>query len=127
MKRETAPWWRQAEADLETARVTFDAGRYYAASWFCQQAAEKGLKALFIERNGPDIPKIHDLESLGEEVAAPEAVDQDLSAINPVFSQVRYPDLIGGPAPVDSFSQDETLEHIEATGRVLTWVLQQLS
>lgn len=51
------PWWRQAQADLETARVTASAGRHYAASWFAQQAVEKGLKALYIEQRGALAPR----------------------------------------------------------------------
>ena len=50
MRAEVVPWWRQAQADLATARVTALAGRHYATSWFAQQAVEKGLKAIFIEQ-----------------------------------------------------------------------------
>ena len=49
MRTEAEPWWRQAQADLETGRQTCDAGTHYAASWFAQQAVEKGLKALHID------------------------------------------------------------------------------
>jgi HEPN domain-containing protein len=50
MRSEAEPWWRQAKADLETGRQMLVASTYYAASWFAQQAVEKGLKALFIEQ-----------------------------------------------------------------------------
>ena len=50
MRTEAEPWWRQAQADIETGLQTFQSGRYYAASWFAQQAVEKGLKALYIEQ-----------------------------------------------------------------------------
>jgi HEPN domain-containing protein len=57
MRPEAEPWWRQAQADLETARITLDAGRDYAASWFAQQAVEKGLKALYIDQQGTLAPR----------------------------------------------------------------------
>ena len=48
MRPEAEPWWRQALADLDTAKVTDAAARHYATSWFAQQAVEKGIKALLL-------------------------------------------------------------------------------
>lgn len=126
MSPKTAAWWRQATADLEVARFNLSGNHFYAASWFCQQAAEKALKALYIERNNVEAPRIHDLESLGEEVNVSWAVDRDLALINPVFAAVRYPDPVGDVAPADAISRDEAIEHLEATKRVLEWVGSQL-
>src|SRR5687768_8491915 len=83
MRAETQLWWRQAEADLETARILLPAGRFYAVSWFSQQAVEKGLKALFSERRvGAVPPRTHDLEFLGDELSVPSHVRTDLAILN---------------------------------------------
>ncbi|WP_204327927.1 HEPN domain-containing protein, partial [Proteus mirabilis] len=41
--------WEQALEDLKTAEVLVEVKRYYASVFFSQQAAEKALKALYIE------------------------------------------------------------------------------
>jgi HEPN domain-containing protein len=63
MKHQTAKWVRKAEDDWEAARQL--GGRKPplrdTSCFHCQQAAEKYLKALLLERDAT-IPKIHDLE-----------------------------------------------------------------
>jgi HEPN domain-containing protein len=127
MRPETEPWWRQAQADLVTSRQTLALGRYYAASWFAQQAAEKGLKALYIERRGSLAPRTHDLEYLGVQANAPAAVAADLQLLNPAFDLVRYPDPIGGRAPVDAVTPALANDHLGAAERVLAWIDAQLN
>ena len=127
MRAETQPWWRQAEADLETAWVNWQHGRFYAASWFVQQAVEKGLKALYMERTGALAARTHDLTYLAAEVSTPPLLDADLTLINPTFDLVRYPGPGGGIAPVDLITEQRAAEHVEAARRVFSWLSQELS
>jgi len=49
--REEAERWRlQAEADLNTAQTLFENERFGPCAFFCQQAAEKALKALLYSK-----------------------------------------------------------------------------
>lgn len=49
--REQTRWWLQAaRRDLEAAGLLVQGGIYELASFHCHQAAEKSLKALFVER-----------------------------------------------------------------------------
>lgn len=127
MRPEAEPWWRQAEADLETARDTFSAGHWYNASWLGQQVAEKALKAIHIDRFGILPPRTHDLERLGRLLTVPSAVDTDLTLLNPAFDLVRYPDSTGGRAPVDVVTEPLARDHLEAAERVLTWARTELA
>lgn len=127
MRPETGPWWRQAQADLETASLLWDAGRHYAVSWFAQQAAEKGLKALYIERKAALPPRTHHLEYLGTELSVPETVQSDLALLNPAFELVRYPNPATGQPPVDGITAELAGPHVEAAGRVLEWVRECLT
>ena len=43
---------RQAEEDLTTAMAILNMERFYTVSLFAQQAAEKALKSVLIERQG---------------------------------------------------------------------------
>jgi HEPN domain-containing protein len=46
MNTEATRWRGQAIEDLETAQILFDSQRYGPCAFFCQQAAEKLLKAV---------------------------------------------------------------------------------
>ena len=50
MNKEALRWLTQASDDLGTAQILFDSQRYGPCAFFCEQAAEKGLKAvLYLE------------------------------------------------------------------------------
>jgi HEPN domain-containing protein len=130
MRPETEPWFRQGHADLDTARVLLESSRYYAASWFAQQAAEKGLKALFIEVRGLLAPRTHDLEFLGRQLELPREIEADLMVLTPAFDLARYPDPTSGSAPIDRVTAGQATDHVAAAERVLKWIevrLQDLS
>lgn len=46
MNEEAMRWLSQADEDLRTAEILFSSQRYGPCAFFCQQAAEKGLKAM---------------------------------------------------------------------------------
>lgn len=125
MRPDTLAWWRQADADLHSGEIMLANGQWYAASWFAQQAAEKALKALYLERTTRPAPRTHDLEYLGTLVGALTSVDADLQILNPAFDESRYPDNYGVP-PVDAVSSSDATTHISACRRVLSWVLPLL-
>ena len=126
MRPEVAPWWRQTQADLDTARVNAAADRHYAASWFAQQAVEKGLKALYIEQKGALAPRTHDLDALARAVTLPDELSSDVALVNPAFDMVRYPDALGATAPVDVVTSELAAQHLAAAERILAWLATQL-
>ncbi len=104
MRAETEPWWHQAEADLRAAEALFPVGEYHAVSWHAQQAAEKALKALIVERSrsnrpGNLPPRTHDLRYLGRRVGVPASIRADLALLFPLSQTARYPDDQTGLAP----------------------------
>jgi HEPN domain-containing protein len=78
----------------------------YAASVFAQQAAEKAVKAVYIERRQQIPPRTHDLGLFAAELAVPAAVENDLVTLNPTFGLARYPDS-AGTAPVDAIEAED--------------------
>ncbi len=107
---------------MDTARQIIPISRYYAASWFAQQAVEKGLKALDLEQTATMPPRTHDLEYLGQQVQAPPSVVSDLVHLNPAFGMARYPDPISLHAPIDTITSAVAQEHIARAGRILRWL-----
>ena len=65
MKEETKNWIDSANKDLKKARDNFNIGNYDITSFLCQQAVEKALKSILIQRTN-EFPKIHDLVRLGK-------------------------------------------------------------
>jgi HEPN domain-containing protein/predicted nucleotidyltransferase len=63
MRRATAAWVAEAQDELESGLILMERGKYRAASLHSQQAAEKALKALLLER-GKRPPRTHDLIDL---------------------------------------------------------------
>lgn len=125
MRPDTLPWWRQAEADLDSAELLFGGRIYYAASWFSHQAAEKAVKAVYVERNWRDATRVHDLNLLGRHVGVPIEVGRDLAVLDPAFGLTRYPNALG-LAPVDTITAAIGTRHIEAARRLLEWARLQL-
>lgn len=106
--------------------MTAAGDRHYATSWFAQQAAEKAIKALYIEQFGALAPRTHDLGLLGGHVGVPADVATDLAVLDPAFDMVRYPAPRSPLAPVDLVDAAMAKDHLEAAERVLTWVRSQL-
>ena len=126
MQPDTDRWWRQAQADMATAGVNLAADRFYAVSWFIQQAIEKGLKALYIEQRRGVPPRTHNLNFLGTEVGVPPTVMIDLNALNPTFDMSRYPDPATGQIPEELVTQPLAEAHLAAGERTLQWIAAQL-
>ncbi len=50
MRNEASNWWKQALKDLETASKNLEIEEYYVTAFFSQQATEKALKALYLDK-----------------------------------------------------------------------------
>ena len=101
------------------------AGQFYAVSMFAQQAAEKALKALYVERHGRLASRTHDLTLLGAQLRVPSSVEADVDNLNPAFDLVRYPDHAGTP-PVEAVDSSQATDHLEAARRIVGWVSSEL-
>jgi HEPN domain-containing protein len=91
MRTEARNWWKQAEDDFEKAKILFDNKKYDGTTFFCQQAVEKGLKALIIKEQ-KKIKKIHDLVRLGKDVELPAPFSQYVKELTQAYIYSRYPD-----------------------------------
>ncbi|MBI2144420.1 HEPN domain-containing protein [Candidatus Woesearchaeota archaeon] len=123
MKEEIKLWWSYAEADLKTAEHAAEAGDYYAAGFWAQQAVEKGLKALVLYK-GSEFRKIHDLETLAKKVDATAAIIDKCKKISPAYTIARYPDAALKPAK--SVTKEEAEELVKLAKEVLEWAKNQM-
>jgi len=120
MKQETKKWIEKARDDLKKAKDNFRIGHYDLASFLCQQAVEKSLKAVLIERKN-EFPKIHDLVRLGKLVELDEKFADKLKELTLIYIYTRYPDI---PEEKDLISK--SAEFIKHTEEILKWVQKNL-
>jgi HEPN domain-containing protein len=126
VRPEAEPWWQQAEADLETARLNLGLGRWYVVAYFAQQSVEKGLKALYVESRAVLPPRTHHLDELGAEVGVPPSLESDLDVLEPMIVTSRYPDSTAGVAPVHLFNETAATAANEAAERIIVWLRHML-
>ena len=96
MNEEATRWLTQATEDLKTAQILFDSDRYGPCAFYCQQAAEKALKAVLY--NIGERPWGHSGSSLLDQICivlkidADDAPQAESTALDEHYMRPRYPD-----------------------------------
>lgn len=123
---ETQLWWDQAKRDMSIARHNHERRDYEAAVFFCEQAAQKAIKALLIHRTSKAPPRIHNLIELGRMVGGMDAAMLDfLAELTPHYMMTRYPDAAGVPT-YEVYEGHISLKFLRGTGKVLKWCRNRL-
>lgn len=96
MSRVAEQWRVQALYDLETAQAMLKSRRYLYVLFCCQQAVEKSLKAIIVERTDEAPPRIHSLPRLAEvaSITTDEPVTDFLIELSAHYIHLRYPEEI---------------------------------
>jgi len=111
--------WSQSKADMATATTLRDAGIYYAAVFFAQQASEKALKALIIGRQRKQ-PRGHNLITFANELNAPLEVMNAAAELNLEFLSSRNPEHAEG-IPAQLYDLTSANLHLEAGSVIVEW------
>lgn len=125
MRKEVEQWWKQAKKDLDTARHCNSSEDYYACAFFCHQAVEKGLKALYIEKIRASPGATYSLIYLATEIEMPDVFFSFLRQITPVFVTTRYPDAAYG-VPYELYDETIAGEILDKSSEVIEWVASQI-
>lgn len=120
MREEIRNLLEQAGEDLDTTRVNLEYGRYYAAAFFAQQAAEKGLQALYLSRRREPI-FTHDLSRIAEALGAPVEVREDAADLTPEYIITRYPNAANG-VPAKLYTKRKAEASLERAQRIMEWI-----
>ena len=126
MRREAEDWLKQSLKDFEAANKNLNIQEYYLVAFLCQQAIEKGLKALYIEKNRQLAPQHHSLIFLAESVDAPRKFYSFLKTVNKEFVVSRYPDAAYG-VPYELYDKNIALDMLKHTGEIMEWIKSQIS
>lgn len=115
----------QAVHDFEGAQYNFDGGKYYIAAFFCQQAVEKALKALFLYEKKGEVPQSHSLIYLATNTSVPEKFYSFLKELTPKFIDTRYPDA-SVDLPSHIYDEENTVRLLQKSKEVLEWIQQKM-
>jgi HEPN domain-containing protein len=124
-RRDVRLWWEQAKHDLETAEHNLAGDRYDAAIFFCQQAVEKALKALTIQKKRHSAGPTHSLITLGRLCGVPKKYSTFLRTLTSEYFLSRYPDA-AGEVPYTLYDGTEARQYLETSKELLQWVARQL-
>jgi HEPN domain-containing protein len=125
VRPEAQAWWELAEADLESARANVSTGRFYVAAFMAQQSAEKGLKAVWIQRRRELAPKTHNLIELAEGLSVLARFETLLLLLNPLYVTTRYPDAANGP-PQQNYNKEIADRLVAHAEEVVAWCRSEL-
>lgn len=123
MRKDVLDWLNSAEDDFETAKILFSKEVFYACAFYCQQSAEKALKAAYIANQKKASPT-HNIISLAEELNAPEKIVSACKRLNPHYIQTRYPDAANA-IPKDSYDEEIAEDLLENAKDVIEWCEKQ--
>ena len=115
-------WLRQAENDLEFARLAVREGFPAQACFMAHQVAEKALKALAYYRGDRYVTghSLIELVSLLENTYPRLSEFQQLmGTLNQYYVPTRYPDALPGGTPFETYHQGQAEEAVEGAGQVV--------
>ena len=122
MKEEVKKWWKIAKRDLDTSKYNLKGNILAAAAFYAQQAVEKGLKAVLIQKNKP-FEKTHDVVKLSILVESPDRIRILCAKIQPVYIESRYPDA----EEQDAFTKKDYIkELVNNADEIIKWIGKKL-
>jgi HEPN domain-containing protein len=119
-------WLRFADSDLDSAQLLHRARQYPQTLFLLQQAIEKTLKALILERSGAIPARIHSLPKLvGHlDLQIPREQLLMLQDLTRYYAGCRYPEGLGeSPLEVEAQEVDRLLSF---TKEFVAWLKQSL-
>jgi len=122
MAERSADWMKQAKRDLEMAKKARESGYHEWACFIAQQAAEKGVKAVYQAKGGSAIG--HGIGFLlrglkDNRVPIPEGVRKAAKKLDGSYILSRYPDGMAEGTPADHFDKEDADDAIRSAGEIL--------
>jgi HEPN domain-containing protein len=129
LQREAERWYRQGQDDWEAAQALVAASKFAQACFYAQQAAETGLKAVWIRLDSD--PWGHSCTRLIRDLPVPAQEHFSASielalALDKLYIPTRYPDALAELTPAEAFTQAEAQAALRAAQQILDRVAQWL-
>jgi len=123
MSERSADWLKQAERDFVHASNSLKLGDFEWACFASQQAAEKGLKAVYEINNLSAIGHsiIGLLKGLEEFCQVPNKLYYYARILSRYYIETRYPNGFPEGSPSEYFDENIAKEAIDAAEEILKW------
>jgi HEPN domain-containing protein len=121
-------WLRQAEADLEHARHSYDSRDFEWSCFAAQQASEKALRSVFLNQ-GKDVSGHTDtilLGNLSESLSVPEDLFDCAKTLDKHYIPTRYPNGFDEGAPTDFYTEGESIQAMGCAERIIEYCRNQV-
>lgn len=115
MDKKTQEWIEISEYDLKTAESMFRANRYLYVVFMCQQAIEKILKGIYVQKKNELPPRTHNLLYLID-ILKLDVRDSDkmlFAQLNQFYLESRYPE--EGSQIAKEIDSNKSLEYLDKT------------
>lgn len=110
---ETKQWMEKAKRDLNAAGINLNENLFDVCAFLAQQASEKALKALYIQKF-KKLLKIHDLYELGKKIGATKEILDACERLNPHYIATRYPS-------DENYTRELAEEALSDSKKVVEW------
>jgi HEPN domain-containing protein len=120
-------WLRQAENDLEYARIGLREGFYAQVCFQCQQICEKALKAMHYGQLGKRVVFGHSLVQLGSELPLEAGLREELAVLDQYYIPTRYPNGLPGALPYEVYTRKQAEQAAAVSQRVIEVACRGLS
>lgn len=117
----TEDWLRQAKKDLQHAQKSINVEDYEWSCFSAQQAAEKGLKAMFqalrAEAFGHSVSML--LKKLPKKHAPDKGLIDRAKILDRHYIPTRYPNFHPEGAPLDYYTKQDAQEAVKIAGEII--------
>jgi HEPN domain-containing protein len=127
MSERSLDWLRQAEKDIEKAKLDLESGYYEWACFTSQQAGEKAIKSVFQRLHGDAWG--HGAKALLENLPYEDSSQlmEDAKLLDKFYIPTRYPNGLPEGIPHDYFTRKEAEEAIRAALKIYEWCKSKIS
>jgi len=125
MRPEIERWFIQSKEELDVAKISFDAKKWFAVAFWCQQSVEKSLKAFYMFKKRESAGTTHSLTFLGRELNLPKVYLPFLRELTKEYYLSRYPDA-SEDIPSDLYNREDAEDYLKKSKKLIKWVESQL-
>lgn len=125
VRKESEQWFLQGKEEFATAQASFEIKKWFAVAFWSQQAAEKVLKAVFIEKKKESPGNTHSLTHMGREVNIPKELWNSLRDLTKEYYLSRYPD-VSEDIPYKMYTKHDAKKFLKDCEKIIQWAESQI-
>ena len=125
MRQDIERWYLQSKEEYETAKISLNAKKYFAAAFWAQQSVEKALKALFMHQKKESAGVTHSLTFLARQTGLSKEFYEICRDLTKEYYMSRYPDATED-VPYRTYTKETVEKQVADIEKILKWVEQQL-